>query len=77
MVAARLANLENGQKASSAHVQSTAPISQSAAADMLNISRRSVTNAARVQDERTDIEPSAHGQKVSQSDAARQAVVCG
>jgi hypothetical protein len=39
MVAAKLANLENGQRTSSANLQSTA-VSQSDAAEMLNVSTR-------------------------------------
>lgn len=50
MVAAKLANLENGQKTSSANLQST-PVSQSDAADMLNVSTRTVAAAAKVQAE--------------------------
>jgi len=41
MMAASLANLGNGQKASSANLQST-PITQPQAADMLQVSPRSV-----------------------------------
>lgn len=50
MVAAKLANLENGQKASSANLQSTA-VSQTRAAEMLNVSTRTVAAAAKVKDE--------------------------
>lgn len=52
MVAARLANLDNGQKASSANLPSTA-VSQAQAAELLGVSTRSVTTAARVRDEAT------------------------
>lgn len=47
MVAAKLANLENGQHTSSANLQSTA-VSQSDAAEMLNVSTRSVASAAKL-----------------------------
>jgi len=47
MVAAKLANLENGQRTSSANLQSTA-VSQSDAADMLNVSTRSVASAVKL-----------------------------
>jgi ParB-like chromosome segregation protein Spo0J len=50
MVAAKLANLENGQRASSANLPTIA-VSQSDAADMLNVSTRTVTAAAKVQAE--------------------------
>jgi ParB-like chromosome segregation protein Spo0J len=50
MVAAKLANLENGQKTSSANLQSTA-VSQSDAADLLNVSTRTVAAASKIQDE--------------------------
>jgi hypothetical protein len=46
MVAAKLANLSNGQKSSSANLLST-PITQSAAAEMMNVSPRLVTGAKR------------------------------
>lgn len=46
MVAAKLANLENGQRATSANLQSLA-VTQSDAADMLNVSPRTVATAAR------------------------------
>ena len=44
MVAAKLANLENGQRSSSANLQST-PVSRADAASMLNVSERSVNTA--------------------------------
>lgn len=50
LVAAKLANLENGQKASSANLQSTA-ISQADAAEMLNVSTRTVASAKKIIDE--------------------------
>lgn len=50
MVAVRLANLKNGQKASSANLQSTA-VSQADAADMLNVSTRTVASAKKVIEE--------------------------
>lgn len=50
MVAARLANLGNGQKASSANLHST-PVSQAQAAELLNVSTRSVAAATKVRDE--------------------------
>jgi len=40
MVAAKVANLENGQKTSSANLQST-PVSQLQAAELLSVSPRS------------------------------------
>lgn len=46
-VAAKLANLSNGQKASSANLQSTA-VSQADAAKLLNVSTRTVAAAAKV-----------------------------
>lgn len=49
-VAANLANLSNGQKTSSANLQST-PITQSQAADMLHVSPRLVATAAKVRHE--------------------------
>lgn len=50
MVAAKLANLSDGQRASSANLPTIA-VSQSDAADMLNVSTRTVTAAAKVQAE--------------------------
>lgn len=47
VVAAKIANLENGQHTSSANLQSS-PVTQSAAASMLNVSPRSVASAKRV-----------------------------
>lgn len=49
-VAAELANLANGQKASSANLQSTA-VTQTEAATLLNVSPRAVTTATKVKDE--------------------------
>ena len=48
MVAAKLANLENGQRSSSANLQST-PVSRADAASMLNVSERSVNTAKMVE----------------------------
>ena len=49
-VAAKLANMmEGGRAANSANLQSSTPISQAAAASMLNVSTRSVAYAAKVQ----------------------------
>jgi len=53
VVAAKLANLENGQKTSSANLPSTA-VSQSDAAEMLNVSTRTVTSAKVVVDQGSD-----------------------
>ncbi len=50
MVAANIANLEDGQKASSANLQSTA-VSQTKAAELLNVSTRTVASAAKVKQE--------------------------
>lgn len=50
MIAAGLANLSNGQKASSANLQST-PVTQPEAAAMLQVSPRSVATAAKVERE--------------------------
>lgn len=53
-VAAKIANLENGQKTSSANLQSTG-VSQSDAAEMLNVSTRTVAAASRVRDESPEV----------------------
>jgi hypothetical protein len=45
VVAAKIANLENGQHTSSANLQSS-PVTQSAAASMLNVGRASVQHAS-------------------------------
>lgn len=50
MVAAKLANLTDGQKASSANLPSIA-VTQSDAAEMLNVSTRSVTSAKKIIEE--------------------------
>ena len=47
MVAAKLANLSNGQKTSSANLQSTA-VTQTDAAEMLNVSPRTVASAKKI-----------------------------
>lgn len=51
MVAAKLANLANGQKASSANLLST--VAQPDAAALLRVSARSVADAKKVQDNAT------------------------
>lgn len=51
MVAAKVANLENGQRATFANLQSTAPVTQAQAAEMLNVSPRTVAAAVKVRDE--------------------------
>jgi len=52
MVAARVANLENGQRASSANLHSSEPaISLNRAGEMLNVSRRSVATASKIERE--------------------------
>ena len=50
MVAASIANLSNGQKTSSANLQST-PVTQTEAAEMLNVSPRTVASAAKVKEQ--------------------------
>ncbi len=53
MVAAKLANLENGVRAdrSSANLQSLPPVTQSEAASLLNVSPRSVATAKKVEEQ--------------------------
>ena len=48
MVAASLANLSNGQRSSSANLPST-PVTQPQAAELLQVSERSVRTAAKVE----------------------------
>lgn len=49
MVAASLANLSNGQRADYQDAQICAPVTQDGAAEMLQVSRRSVQTAAKVE----------------------------
>jgi ParB family chromosome partitioning protein len=49
-VAANIANLSNGQRASSANLQST-PVTQAGAAELMNVSPRSVASAVKVKNE--------------------------
>ena len=51
MVAANLANLANGERATFANLQSTPPVTQAEAAGMLNVSPRTVAAAVKVRDE--------------------------
>lgn len=73
MVAAKLANLENGVRAdrSSANLQSLPPVTQSEAASLLNVSPRSVATAKKVEEQAEPelVEAVANGQ-VSVSAAA-------
>lgn len=73
-VAAKLANLSNGQKTSSANLQST-PVSQSDAADLLNVSTRSVAAAAKVRDESPEIFKAVESGALSVSLAAQVAAM--
>lgn len=50
-VAANIANLSNGQRATFANLQSTTPVTQADAAEMMNVSPRSVAAAVKVKNE--------------------------